>query len=380
MSTGRQGPFVQRRAVLVRRRLLPVDGTVLCGVGDRVDSGTVVARAAGRGTMHTVNAAGVLDLTPDELPRALCCQVGDDVTAGRVLARTRGLFGLLSSTCQAPVTGRVAAISTHTGRILLEEPGEDQEVRAFLPGLITDHVPGRGVAVSAWAARIAGVFGIGGECCGPLANAVDRPDGVLAADGIDESMAGSVLIGGSLVTGPALRRAAAVGVAGIITGGVHDRDLADWLGSEVMLADSTVLPSVLTLVVVGGFGPLALEASASGLLGEHVGRLACLSGHTRVRAGALRPEVIIPLAGGQDQAAVDVAVPSLAVGSVVVVVRAPRFGQRGRIASVPPEPRRVECGAVCQVAHVDLDDGATAVIPCANLEVLAGPDAREESP
>lgn len=64
MSTGRQGPFVQRRAVLVRRRLLPVDGTVLCGVGDRVDSGTVVARAAGRGTMHTVNAAGVLDLTP----------------------------------------------------------------------------------------------------------------------------------------------------------------------------------------------------------------------------------------------------------------------------------------------------------------------------
>jgi len=378
MSTGRQGPFWQRRAVLVRRRLLPVNGTLLCGVGDRVESGTVVARAAGRGTMHTINAASVLDLSPAQLPRALCCEVGEAVAEGQVLARTRGLFGLLASDCRAPVAGRVVAISTHTGRILLEEPGEDQEVRAFLPGLITDRMPGRGVAVSAWAAWIAGVFGVGGERTGPLALAVDGPDGVLDEGGIDGAMSGHVLIGGSLVTGPALRRAAAVGVAGIITGGVHDRDLTDWLGAEVMLADSTVLSSGLTVVVVGGFGRVPLEASVAGLLGEHVGRQACLSGHTRVRAGTLRPEVIIPLHGGGDQEVMDAAVPSLSIGSVVMVVRAPWFGQRGRVAALPSSPRPVECGAVCQVAHVDLEDGTTAIVPCANLEVLAGPGTPEE--
>lgn len=380
MSTGRQGPFLQRRAVLARRRLLPVDGTVLCGVGDRVEGGTVVARAAGHGTMHTVNAAGVLDLAPAQLPGSLCCEVGDTVTTGQLLARTRGFFGLLASECRAPVAGRVVAISTHTGRILLEEPGEDQEMRAFLPGLITDQVSGRGVVVSAWAAWIGGVFGVGGECSGPLVTAVDRPDGVLDADGIDGAMSGRVLIGGSLVTGAALRRAVAVGVAGIITGGVHDRDLTDWLGSEVMMADSTVLPSGLTLVVVGGFGRVPMEASVAGLLADHTGRLACLSGHTRVRAGALRPEVIIPLAGGGDQEASDAAVPSLSVGSVVLVVRAPWFGRCGRVAALPAEPRPVECGAVCQVAHVDLDGGPTALIPCANLEVLAGANTPEDAP
>lgn len=379
MSTGRQGPFWQRRVVLVRRRLLAVEGTVLCGVGDRVEGGTVVARAVGRGRMHTVNAAGALDLPPAQLPRALRCGVGDAVAVGQVLAQTRGLFGLLASDCRAPVAGRVVAISTHTGRILLEEPGDDQEVRAFLPGLITDSVPGRGVAVSAWAARVAGVFGVGGECSGPLAAAVDRPSGVLDEDGIDGTMAGQVLIGGSLVTGPALRRAAAVGVAGIITGGLHDRDLTDWLGSEVMLADSTILPASLTVVVVGGFGRMPLEASVARLLGEHVGRLACLSGHTRVRAGALRPEVIIPVHGGGDQEAADEVVPSLSVGSAVMVVREPWFGRRGRVAALPPEPRSVECGAVCQVAHVDLEDGTTAVVPCANLEVLEGPGSPEDT-
>jgi hypothetical protein len=377
MSTGRQGPFVQRRAVLVRRRVLAVTGEVLCGVGDRVDGGTVVARAVGRGCMHTVNAAGALDLPPADLPRALRCAVGDLVEAGQVLARTRGLFGLLSSTCHAPVAGRVAAISPHTGRILLEEPGADQEVRAFLPGLVTESIAGRGVAVSAWAARAAGVFGVGGECSGPLRAAVGRPDAVLEVAAIDPSMAGSVLVGGALVTGPALARAAAVGVAGIITGGVHDRDLAEWLGAEVMLADSTVLPAPLTLVVVGGFGRIALEATVAALLGDHLGRLACLSGHTRVRAGALRPEVIIPLEGGADSLAADAQVPALAVGSTVLVVRAPWFGERGRVAALPADPRAVECGAACQVAEVDLEAGATVIVPCANLEVLAGPEPQE---
>jgi len=373
MSTGRLGPFVQAGAVLHRRRQLPVDGDVLLDVGDRVAGETVVARARGRGAPHTVNAANQLDIRPHELPARMICQVGDEVEAGQVLARSRGLFGLFGAECHAPVAGTLAAVSAHTGRILLEEPGELLELPAFLPGIVTHCHEGRGVTVAGWAARVAGIFGVGGECAGPLVAAVGRRDAVLDAAAIDDEHAGAVLLGGARITCEALVRASSMGVAGIITGGVHDADLASWLDRDVALADSTHLDAPLTLVITGGFGRVPMEPSADKLLRSLMGRPTCLSGQTRVRAGALRPEIIIPLDGEPADAEASPAPPPLDVGSTVMVVRAPWFGRLGRVGRLPVDVVAVESGARCLVAQVDLDDGASVVVPRANLEVLSGP-------
>ncbi len=358
--------------MLSRQRLLPTAGEVCLDVGDRVMSDTVVARAVGRGAMRTVNAARLLDVLPDEVPGAMQVAVGDAVTAGQILARTRGLFGLFAAVCHAPLDGTVAAVSAHTGRILLEEPADPLEVRAFLPGIVAAVHPERGATVSGWGARVAGVFGVGGERYGPLMAAVGRPDVTLEAAQIDVGAAGAVLIGGSLVTAAALQRAAQLGVKGVITGGIHDTELAAWLGRPTVLADTTGTASPLTLVVTGGFGRVPMDPDAFALLRSHVGRNACLSGQTRVRAGAVRPEVIIPLSepsapvpGG--------AVPQLAVGSRVLVVRSPWFGSRGHVGRLPMVPVAVESGAVCLVAEVDLDSGGSVSVPRCNLEVLAGP-------
>lgn len=380
MSTGRLGPFVQARTVLKRRRALAVAGEVLLDVGDRVAGDTVVARARGRGVMHTVNASSLLDIAPAELPAAMVCAVGETVAAGQVLARSRALFGLLSSVCRAPVAGTVAAVSPHTGRVLLEEPGGDLEVRAFLPGIISTREEGRAVTVAGWAARVAGVFGVGGECAGPLVPVVGRPEAVLEAAALDAAHAGAILLGGALVRADGLRRATELGVRGIITGGVHDADLVAWLEQEVVLADTTTLAAPLTLVVTGGFGRVPVEDAAFRLLRALAGQQACLSGQTRVRAGARRPEVIVPLVTEADDDVAAVPPPSLAVGSRVMVVREPWFGCCGRIGELPRDavrlPNEVRVGA----AHVDLDAGRSVVVPLANLEVLAGPAGEEARP
>lgn len=374
MSAGRQGPFVQPAAVLRRRRCLPVDGEVMLEVGDRVDSHSVVARACERGALHTINAAARMDMRPADLPARMLVSEGDLVVAGQVLARSRGLFGLFAMECRAPVTGTVAAVSPHTGRILLEEPGTALDLEAYLPGIVVDRHEKRGVTVAGWAARVGGVFGVGGEVCGPLVAAVGRSDAVLEAAALDGCHAGAVLLGGARITAEALQRAQAVGVAGIITGGVHDGDLSRWLGHDVVLADSTHLEAPLTLVVVGGFGRTSLETSADRLLRSLVGRVACLSGHTRVRAGARRPEVIIPLDREPAPDCVAAAPPPLAVGSRVMCVREPWFGRLGRVGCLPDEPQDLPTGANLIVAHVDLDDGQNVMVPLVNLEVLDGPD------
>lgn len=377
MSVGRAGPFLQERAILHRQRWLPVPGEVLLEIGDRVTSETVVARARGRGLLHTLNAARILDIPPAEVPGAMLHPVGTTVAAGEPLARTRGLWGLLASVCRAPVTGTVAAVSAHTGRILLEEPGHDLEVQAFLPGIVTDLTPQRGVTVAGWAARIAGVFGVGGERSGPLRAAVGRPEAVLDAANLDRDHAGCVVIGGSLVTGEALRRAADLGLAGVICGGVHDRDLEAFLGQETVLADTTSLAPPLTLVITGGFGRVTMAREIFDLLQAHLGCQAGLVGRTRVRAGAERPEVIIPLDAHPELGSSQPPTPSLAAGSRVLVVRAPWFGLAGQVGRLPAEPRRIESGALCLVAEVDLDSGRTVEVPRANLEVLSDPPPEE---
>lgn len=373
MIAGRAGPFLQARAALSRMRLLPVAGEVLVEVGDRAQGDTVIARAPGRGILRTVNAARLLDVPPGEVPGAMLVAVGDSVSTGEPLARTRGLFGFFASCCLAPVSGTVVAISAHTGRILLEEPAAPLEVRAFLPGVVSAVHPGRGATVSGWAARVAGVFGVGGERGGPLLPLVGRPDACLEAAQVDAEVAGCVLLGGALVTAAALRRAADLGATGVITGGIHDRELTDWLGRETVLADTTGLDAPLTVVVTGGFGRVPVDPDAFALLRSHAGRHVCLSGYTRVRVGSVRPEVIVPLAEEPAAATVAEAVPELAVGSRVQIVRSPWFAQRGTVGRLPETLETVESGARCLVAEVDLDDGGTVRVPLCNLEVLAGP-------
>lgn len=377
MSVGRTGPFVTPRAVLQRERRLPLAGEILLEVGDRVEHDTVVARAPGRGRLHTINASRLLDIPPTEVPESLVVAVGATVAAGEPLARTRGLWGLFSTVCRAPAAGTVAAVSPHTGRILLEEHAASLELEAFLPGVVTHVARPRGVRIAGWAARVAGVFGVGRERSGPLRAAVGRPEAVLDAAQLGADVRGSVLIGGSLVTGAALRRATELGAAGVITGGIHDRDLTDFLGQETVLADTTALAAPLTIVVTGGFGRLAMARGAFDLLHAHLGRLACLVGRTRVRAGTERPEVIIPLAEAATDQAAAAPPPTLGVGCRVLIVRSPWFGDEGLVGRLPAEPCAIESGARCLVADVDLDRGRTVRVPRANLEILAGPPPQE---
>jgi len=374
MSMGRTGPFLQKRAVLIRRRWLPVPGEVLLEVGDRVSAETVVARAPGRGVLHNVNATRILDILPEEVPGAMLKQPGDTVEAGEPLARTRGLLGMFATQCLAPVSGVVMAVSSHTGRILLEEPAEPLEVRAFLPGIVSAIEPTRGVTVSGWAARAAGVFGVGGERCGPLLPMVGRPESPLDASQIDGRVEGKVLLAGSMITAAALQRAGRHGAAGLVCGGIADTELADWLEEPLVLADTTGIESPLTLVITGGFGRVPMDPDTFALLSGHADELVCLTGHTRVRAGAERPEIIVPLAVEPDAGMPAEIAPPLAVGSRVQLVRAPWFGHRGRIARLPADLDTVESGAHCLVAEVDLDGGGTQIVPRANLEVLQGPE------
>jgi len=122
-----------------------------------------------------------------------------------------------------------------------------------------------------------------------------------------------------------------------------------------------------TLIVTEGFGEMAMSERTFALLRKLEGRGASVNGATQVRAGAVRPEVFVPLEEGKPGERGSSL--ELVVGARVRLIRAPHFGEVGEVTGLPEAPERIETGARVRVARVRLADGKDATVPRANLEL-----------
>ena len=186
-------------------------------------------------------------------------------------------------------------------------------------------------------------------------------------------MAGAVIVGGGRVTGDAVRRAIQIGAAAIVSGGLDDADLRDILGFDLGVAITGSERIGLTLVVTEGFGEIAMAERTHRLLASHDGREASVNGTTQIRAGVMRPEIVIPLAEGttpEDGGRRPVE-GLLETNTPVRVIRDPYFGLIGRVADLPSEPQVLGSDSRARVLTVNAADGQTVVVPRANIEIIS---------
>lgn len=351
-------------------RRLPLKGEVLVQAGELVEPHTVVARTYVPGRPHLINVANLLNLEPSDLNEAVVKQTGDAVKVGELLAKYSTFFDLFRGQCRSPVTGTVEHISEITGQVTIREPAQPVAVTAYVAGRVTEELPREGVVVETNGALIQGIFGVGGEHWGRLRLAVTGPDQVLDARCIREDDRGKILIGGAQVTGKALKLAAERGVRGIVCGGILDSDLHSFLGYEIGVAITGHEEIGLAVVVTEGFGRLAMAEKTFALLAGLAGETASINGSTQIRAGVLRPEVVVPrpgLIGSREQ----VASSGLERDTPVRIIRAPWFGQLGRVTRLPVQLQQIDSGARVRVLEVELSDGKRVTVPRANVEILA---------
>jgi hypothetical protein len=195
----------------------------------------------------------------------------------------------------------------------------------------------------------------------------------LTADRIQAGMKGSIIVGGARVTHEAIARAKAEGVAAIVSGGIDDEDLEKFLGYSVGVAITGSERVGLTLIITEGFGEIAMAERTFNLLKSFEGSEASVNGATQIRAGVLRPEIVIPL--GADDAA-NVAPHEhagyLEIGVPVRIIRDPYFGQLGTVSALPAEPAVLGSGSKARVLEVRFASGGSAIIPRANVELIEG--------
>jgi hypothetical protein len=365
------GLRVTRRAVIRKRRILPLKGDVLVGVGDRVAKDRVVARTDLPGNVVTLNAVNLLGATPAELPRYMLKAAGDRVARGETIAETRPFLKWLKTSLPSPVDGVLENVSTVTGQILLREPPRPVVVTAYVDGTVAEVVPEEGAVVETAAAHVQGIFGVGGERWGRIRFVTDLPGEDLDPSRITEEAKGCLLVAGGMATLAGIRRAVEAGAAGLIAAGMRDHDLRELLGYDLGVAITGTEEIGLTVILTEGFGRIGMAGKTFEVLREREGDEASVSGATQIRAGVLRPEIIVPVrADGTDAGGPVRSSEGMRVGDPIRVIRQPYFGRIGTVAGLPSELRSVESETRVRVLEVRLEDGTVAVVPRANVEII----------
>lgn len=365
------GLRVTTRTRIVKERRLPLKGEVVVKAGEVMRAEDVVARTELPGNVQPVKAASMLGIHQEDLEEYMLKKVGDHVAKDEVIATAKSFFGLFKSHVKAPVDGTVESISTVTGQLIIREAPIPVEVHAYFDGTVTEIIPEEGVVMEAVGAFLQGIFGVGGETSGELALAVQKPDEELTPDKLNESHAGKIVIGGSRIQLPAIDRAKQLGVRAVVVGGIDDADLKQLLGYDLGVAITGHETLGLSLVVTEGFGRMTMASRTFDLLGGHVGRRASVNGATQIRAGVMRPEVIIPTETHlTDVREEEGEVQGLTIGSPIRAIRTPYFGRLGEVTALPPELQKLESEATVRVLEVRFPDGSTAVLPRANVEMI----------
>jgi len=356
------------------RRLLPIAGDVLVKEGDAVQARQIVAQTFIPGDITPLNMAKLLSMPPGDVPECMLKKVGELVTRGEVLARTKGIFGMMRAEYKSPIGGTLETISSVTGQVILRGEPTPLQVAAYLPGLVVSVLPNEGCVIEADVAFIQGIFGVGGEAFGRIRMACRKHDQDLTPDLFQPDMRDAVVVGGARVTHEAILKAKAVGTAAIVTGGIDDEDLEKFLGYNVGVAITGSEQVGLTLILTEGFGEIAMAERTFTLLTAHEGREASVNGATQIRAGVMRPEILIPRTGAE-QSATAFAPPGsgyLEVGVPVRVIRDPYFGRLGAVSALPSEPAVLASGSRARVVEVKFASGESAIIPRANVELIEG--------
>jgi hypothetical protein len=212
---------------------------------------------------------------------------------------------------------------------------------------ITDEVTAGHISLRASGVGLRGPVGWGQPVVGRVILAVSSPDAELRSGAVDISAAGGILVAGARLDIEALTRARAIGVAGIICGGVVGRELQQLDESDVRQRAALHAISPFAILALDGFGRRPIPTLAWDLLAAAA---------ADERSVGILPDARLAVVAGDPSTLVLSAWPSDAVR----VAAGDGAGRAGRLVGLAGLVRRP--GGVYQSSgHVTF--GATAEAP-----------------
>lgn len=337
---------------IVRERLLPVAGKVNAHMNQHVNPTDVIAEATFAREHVLLDVARTFGISANAADKLIKVNEGDRLAQGGLVALGGGLF---PRSIKAPRAGRVMVAGS--GQVLMEVGDTRIELRAGLPGVVTQVIPERGVVIRTAGALVQGVWGNGRIDNGLMVSLLEKPDDTLLEARLDVSLRGSVILGGHVGDMETLKAAAELPVRGLI--------IASLASSLITTAYQMRYP----ILVMEGFGALPMNSAAFKLLTTNNKREATVNAEHFDRYSGNRPEVIIPLPITNEPAEPN-NYEVFAVGQQVRMRRPPNAGMIGTLSNLRPGLSLLPSGLRASTADVKLENGDTVLVPLVNLEVV----------
>ena len=364
------GLKVLQKTLFRKERILPLKGKVLVNKGDILNPDTIIASTNLPGNVQMLKVNNILNIEPRDVVDCLVIKEGDSVKKGDMIAETAGIFGMFKSSVESPVDGTIESISESTGRVIVREAPIPVEVDAYVSGTVDEVIKNEGIILKSDAAFIQGIFGIAGEKRGELVLVSNSSSDELTSDQITKDMEGKILIGGSFLSLEAYKKAMSCNVAAIVVGGFNYYDLKAVFGYDLGVAITGTEKLPTALIVTEGYGSIPMSDATFELLKNNHGNEASVNGATQIRAGVIRPEIVIPLSSdSESEDSLSKEPEGIQEGSTVRVIRSPNFGKIGTVSSLPSELNKMESETMVRVAEISID-GKNTLIPRANLEMV----------
>lgn len=372
-----RAPAVVRDQELRVVRRLPGSGDIKVRAGDRIGANQVLVRTDPKSAAIRISVADQLGVAPQDVGKHLMKPVGSVLAAGEAMARNRK--GLRNVVVASPIAGTLLSVDDDTG-IALIAPAAGGDILSMVAGDV-EFIDGKqSVSIRTVGSRLYGIIGLGNNVSGRIRVVASGPSEEFQASKVSADLAGAIVVGGSWASAAAIKKLIEVGAAGLITGGLVDREVTATFGvaADDRLAPWRMNPGVqaigeefnprIALMATEGFGPLPMHSESFALLKELDGMPAVLFTATRITGYLARPNLIVVNEEMLDEDAPTHGM-TLHEGMKGRLVDQSSLGQHVTIVGGPRRTRHGD-GTLLEVVDVQLLNGQARTVPLANVEIV----------
>lgn len=300
----------------------------------------------------------------------LAFAAGLAVKQGTVVDRGRVLITNLKPPLVAPAVGKIREISATEGYMILVPLYQPTELLAHLDGVIKEIAENGALVIESYGYRFQGVMGFGSERVGRLRPLLAE-ERDLDVNDIPDDLKSCVVLARGGVTLAALRRLEQLEISGLIVGSLDQEVLRQFSHEEPLMIMGQRMELAFTLIMMQGFGS-PMPENTYREMAEHADLLVSIDGSTQLRAGVIRPEILIPLAEdipADTKETVNTAL-NLQVNDPVILIREPHFGAIGRVAAISAELQATAAETKASLALIQLDQGECLQVPVQNCQKI----------
>lgn len=341
---------IQPLVKIRRNRSLPVSGTVLVRVGQKVTPAEILAESQIPTRHIVVDVCRSLGLkTIAEADKFITRKVGELVDKHDIIAETGGMF---SRVIRAPQPGKI--ISVKNGQVLVEVESRKLIVQSGLTGQVVEILKDRGAVIETNGTLVQGVWGNGKIGFGPFTVDPKSIDNELIPSSLSITSRGTVFAAAFCENEESLLTAASLPVAGLV------------LGSMTPNLIPCALKQDYPIILLEGFGKFPINDIARKVLLENSQRELSLNAAKWDHYTGIRPEICIARA---EEAESEEIISDFHEGQSVRIHSSPYTGQVGMITAINSMKSSLPNGLRTATASI-LINNKNVVVPLSNFDII----------